>query len=72
MTEEDWDKLSDDKKWEWILQNKNTGIKILLDNDATYVTHDDWEHWLQFDWYIGNSAGVHILLDCLNINSDGV
>jgi len=63
---------SDERKWEWVANNQNTGVVVILDNDDTFAAipgKDDDDVYFRFDNYIGNGPGVPGLLDSFNIKS---
>lgn len=75
-----FNKLSDLKKWKYVLKHKDE-IEIFLDNDMTYghfiadeaTEENDWERaTLDFDWYLGWSDGVQILLKAIGVKAEGV
>ena len=66
---------SDEEKWKFVLENKDNGITIDLDNDFTEGVFDqdvDCEYPLKFKNYIGNSQGVRDLLAALRVKCQGV
>jgi len=68
---------NDKERWEWVLANKDTGISVVLDNDDTYVISpedDDGDRVIlfRFNNYIGNSSGVGVFLETLNIPCEPV
>ena len=73
MTKEKWNKLSDKKRWQWVIANQDKGITVLLDNDQTFISFPDEDaDCLDFDDYIGNSGGVVTLLEILGVRAEGV
>lgn len=65
---------TDKERWRWLLDNKDSGLIVMLDNDDTFVSDPDDEgaDVVQFDWYIGWSQGVIDLLDVLGIKAEEV
>lgn len=73
ITEKQFNKLSRQQQWQWVLNNKNS-ITLELDNDETLVVDDNTDEgnvfYLKAD--IGNRDGVIVLLrDVLEIEIDG-
>lgn len=66
---------NDEERWNWVIEHKDDGILVYLDNDDTFVVlvdakgnryeDDDW--YGDFSDYIGWSEGVSILLDTIGI-----
>lgn len=80
--QKEFDSLPDDTaKWEWMRQNKDKGIVIVLDNDDTYgVIEDAYDDpnseenpfvdvIFDFDDYLGSGSGIYNLLESIGIKS---
>ena len=74
--EKHWDSLpSDIERWQWIRDNQDTGVVVMLDNDDTYATIEDEDSYkeeadsvlLQFNHYIGCADGAGYLLESMGI-----
>jgi hypothetical protein len=69
---------NDGEKWKWVLNNQDKDIVVMLDNDYTYAvftntnTEEDDDTILYFDYYIGDSDGILILLEALGIKAEEV
>lgn len=68
---------SDVERWKWVIENQDTGIEILLDNDDTFgiingfMVNDDDQYVFAFDHYIGNGSGVFDLLKAIGVKCEG-
>ena len=64
---------SDVEKWQWVRDNQDSQVVVMLDNDDTYAIIEDDDDdepsdlVLQFDNYIGNADGVGYLLESMGI-----
>ncbi len=78
----EWNSLETDKdRWLFMMWNKKW-FRLKLDNDKTYVCFssfvsadhdiDDLPDLNNFDKSVGNSHGIFILLDILNIEAESV
>lgn len=58
--------LSDSELWIFVNENKDK-IKIILDNDDTYFyfIDDEDSKIVQFDWYLGCSDGILLMMNSL-------
>lgn len=67
-------KLSDEGKWQYLLEHKPQWCTVYLDNDYTFIGLDDDEDadTIGFDGYIGWSDGVLSLLTVLGIKHEPV
>ncbi len=67
---------SDVDKWQWISENQDLGITVMLDNDDTFISFDDYigddDVSMDLEYYIGNSEGIEELLTAFGIKSSGV
>ena len=66
---------NDDERWRLVLENKDLGFLVNLDNDDTFITLDDEKYeevTLNFDDYIGWSDGVLILLRVCGVMAESV
>ena len=72
--ENSWERIWDDKKrWDFLKENQHLGLLVNLDNDDTFVTHEDIEDgMLQFNEYIGWSDGILTLLESVGIEAEPV
>ena len=61
---------TDSEKWQWVLENKDNGIIVALDNDETYVIDEDGDEVINFTYPIGQR--VSILLEVLGIEAECV
>jgi len=61
--------MTDLEQWQWLINfPEKSNLLIKLDNDSTYVGFKDYlEDDLNFNDYLGNSYGVCLLLEALNI-----
>ena len=74
LARKDFQELTTDKdRWQWLIENKDVGFVVWLDNDNTYVgAEDDEDFYVSFDDYVGSDQGTRVLLDVLGINSEWV
>lgn len=70
----EFDRLSTDpERWEFVLNHKDEGIILNLDNDSTFIVIKGLEDWYgDFDEYIGWSDGIFNLLEVIGIEAEGV
>jgi hypothetical protein len=71
---------NDQERWEWLIHNKDNGIKVILDNDMTSIVDksidneetysDDTTYHSNFEGYIGCDQGAIDLLKALGIESE--
>lgn len=67
--------LNNDKdRWDWVKNNQDSGIIIMLDNDDTFgvITNNNVDYIFQFDDYLGYSDGILSLLESFGINAEYV
>lgn len=70
---EEFNKQANDKhRWELLLNNKQMGWVLILDNDETYVTssHIEGCEWFKFSKSIGNSPGLCALLETIGVKQE--
>jgi len=68
---EEFKAFKDDKqRWEWLINHKDQGVSLELDNDITMVICDESGEYACFDDYIGYSAGVFDLMAAIGINCE--
>lgn len=79
MNVEQFDKLSPEKQWAYILENKQNVKMLSLDNDQTQVVLKTFgndacgeQEWTEMKEDIGDRDGVFILLKILGIKHEGV
>jgi len=66
---------TDVKRWKWILENKDNGITVFLDNDDTFVCFDSYNGdgpLFNLSQYIGDSDGILSLLTAIGIKAEYV
>lgn len=66
---------SDIEKWKYLINSKNCGLIVMLDNDSTFVVDENNKYngeYVNFSHYIGWSDGVMELLSSLGINFETV
>ena len=70
---------SDKLRWEWLIANKDKGLKLVLDNDDTMIVDtnidpdevdEDFVYHASFDYYIGYSVGVFNMLHAMGIDAE--
>ena len=68
-----WNQMEDLQRWQWLQYNQNLGFIVQMDNDSTFVTHEDIEEdYLEFDDYIGWADGIHAVMKALGVKADCV
>ena len=80
MTREEFEKLTPEKQWQWIVDNKSQVTLIELDNDCTYIHHPDFKEpgndectgSITMESYLGNGWGIKHLMKALGIECRGV
>jgi hypothetical protein len=66
MVKEFLENKTDEERWAWVINNKNKGIIVLLDNDTTHwCFENNNDVCYKFDRCIGYCTQ---LLDCLGID----
>ena len=68
----DVDSLTDKELWQWVVENQDKGIIVYLDNDDTFIAHNDCDECHSFWDYLGWSDGVVSLLEFIGINATQV
>ncbi len=64
---------TDKERWQWISANQDKGITVWLDNDDTFAQLDNFpDDTLEFNGYVGDSAGVFSLLEAMGIKAENV
>lgn len=69
---------NDKQRWQWVIENKDKGLRLELDNDCTIVIdtniderdHDDVEYCSSFDGFVGWNECVIDLLQTIGIDAD--
>ncbi len=72
-----WESMDDKLRWKALpsLQANHPKLIVYLDNDDTFVIHEDIDgedFMLEFDEFIGSSDGVQTLLKAFNIKVEPI
>lgn len=60
---------NDKERWVIVFGNLSL-VKLMLDNDETYIMSNDGSEYAKFKNYIGNSLGICLLLEQLEVKYD--
>ena len=64
---------TDVERWQWLVENQDHNLAVLLDNDDTFLVDNDSEdNYARFDNFVGDSTGVLDLLKALGIKAERV
>lgn len=80
MTREEFNELTAEQQWQWIIDNKEQIMLIELDNDCTYVSapcfkeegNEECTGSISTKSYLGNGWGINHLITALGIQCTGV
>jgi hypothetical protein len=76
MTLKEFENLSEQEQWNWVVRNSDSVKLIELDNDETYIRLKEWDEetgeYSRFKDWLGNGPGVGLLLNALGIENSGV
>ena len=68
---QEFDKLLPQEQYDWLLKQDKSLFMIYLDNDSTellFHVDADCDHIFTFKRYLGNAAGVELILKAIGIN----
>jgi len=80
MTRKEFEELTAEEQWQWVIDNKEQITQIDLDNDCTYVVADCFKvpdepectGSISMKSWLGNGHGLYDLFDALGIKCEGV
>ena len=80
MTRTEFEELTPEQQWKWVIDNKEKISLIELDNDCTYISsecfkevgNEECSGSISIKSYLGHSSGVFHLMAALGIECRGV